>query len=175
MTSWLVLEKEFNQSGAEVAVANFIATVEFAKLDEPSNSPQETDSQSGEGVVHESPRIGDLVECEVNGALVFEQPVRVRALSEDGAWVFVEGSESGVAMENVSVVERGADKVIGPPRLPLTPAPSPREDGPLDIVFDMQSLAVSGKTSDLAAVDQLIEDLQELRPILAKRWKKAQE
>lgn len=174
MISWLVLEKEFNQSGAEVAVENFAATVEFAKLDQPSNSPQKNDSQNEQGVVESEPaRVGDLVECELNGVLMFEHPVRVRAVSDDGAWAFVEGSESGVAMKNVSVVERTrGDAPIEPPRLPLQDSKNPRADGPLDILFDMQSLAVSGKTSDLAAFDRFLEDLQELRPILAKRWKK---
>lgn len=179
MTSWLVLEKEFNQSGAEAAVMNFVSTVEFSNLTQPSNSPEKTGtSEDGDELNTEVASVGDLVECEVNGELVFASPVRIRAVSDNGEWVFVEGSESGVLMENVTVIERAKQgSFVEPPRLPLPSTPTaqpPRDDGPLQVVFDMQSLQVTGKTSDLAVVDQLIEDLQELRPILAKRWKKYQ-
>lgn len=71
-------------------------------------------------------RVGDLVEVEIAGTLLTADPVRVRAMSADREWVFVEGSETGIAMENVTVVERPAagDAPKTPPVLPLE-APNP--------------------------------------------------
>jgi hypothetical protein len=77
-------------------------------------------------------RVGDLVEVEINGSLLSESPVRIRAVTEDQAWVFVDGSETGIEMENVTVIERpeagGETKV--PPTLPLGAAKSAVDSTP---------------------------------------------
>lgn len=51
-------------------------------------------------------RVGDLIQWEVNGALQMEKPMRVRVVSDDGNWVAVEGSETGIPMSQVIVEER---------------------------------------------------------------------
>jgi hypothetical protein len=70
--------------------------------------------------------VGDLVQVEVDGVLQFAAPVRVRAVQEyEGRpWVFVEGSDAGVLMENVTLEHKehkgpsDSKPPLVPPRLP---------------------------------------------------------
>jgi hypothetical protein len=76
-------------------------------------------SEDGKPAVLGKARVGDLVEVEIAGTLVTPTPVRVRAVTEDD-WVFVDGSETGIEMENVTVVDRpDAAEARIPPKLPL--------------------------------------------------------
>ena len=47
--------------------------------------------------------VGDLVQWESGGALQFEIPRRVRWVSDDRVWLAVEGSETGIPMEQAIV------------------------------------------------------------------------
>jgi hypothetical protein len=60
-------------------------------------------------------KVGDLIQWEVGGALQMEKPMRVRAVSDDGQWVAVEGSETGIPMSEVMVQERAPAPAAAPP------------------------------------------------------------
>lgn len=126
-------------------------------------------------------RVGDVIDWEVDGNLCNPEPLRVRALSDDGKWVFVQTSSTGIPMEQVIVKQRHAipfppkvvmDQAFGlapiPPTLPLDPIPKV-ESGPLDVTFDMKTITVSGRTSSPEELQAFIDDLLDLKPILAKR------
>lgn len=52
--------------------------------------------------------IGTLVHVEIDGLLVFPQPVAVKSIFVDGQgkqWVLVEGSQSAVPKENIINIE----------------------------------------------------------------------
>ena len=167
MTSWLVLEKEFNQSGADAAVANFVATVEFAGLEKPANKPESFDSQDDRADVRiESPRVGDFVEVEVGGQLQFAAPVRVRGVSPDGAWFFVEGTETGYSMEQVTVVEPPADSGRKPPTMPLEQQKPKAEVNDLKPLFDFDSVTINTKITSQWHLTELIARLEKLKPLL---------
>ncbi|WP_143324162.1 hypothetical protein [Caulobacter sp. X] len=68
-------------------------------------------------------RLGDLVQWESQGVLQFDKPARVRFISDDGLWVGVEGSDTGVPMSEVIVEERAA---AAAPRF-VIPDEKPRE------------------------------------------------
>jgi hypothetical protein len=80
------------------------------------------------------PDVGDFIQWESGGVLAFDKPRLVRAVQEhDGIqWVFVEGSESGIPMSEVTVERRasadsplnggGNGKHTQPPKLPETDA-----------------------------------------------------
>ncbi len=77
--------------------------------------------------------VGDLIQWEADGVLRLEKPTRVRAVQEhDGKqWVFVDGSESGIPMEQVIVEQKGggvpAKGTVQPPKLSLPDdAPAPK-------------------------------------------------
>jgi hypothetical protein len=71
-------------------------------------------------------KVGDLVQWEINGTLQMERPMRVRLVSEDGQWVAVDGSETGIPMNQVLVEESAAALPKAPPRfaVELSPAES---------------------------------------------------
>jgi len=72
-------------------------------------------------------RVGDMVQWESQGALQFNTPLRVRHVHNDGQWVFVEGSKSGIPMSEVIVQERGA---TAGESFRKTPPTFPVEQGP---------------------------------------------
>lgn len=49
-------------------------------------------------------RLGDLVQWVSNGEARFSSPRRVRAITEDDQWLFVDGSQTGIPKDEVEVV-----------------------------------------------------------------------
>jgi hypothetical protein len=65
-------------------------------------------------------KVGDRVQWTAKGVDQFPDPRRVRAIDQTGEWVFVEQSETGIPMNEISVVERGIDQTgINPPTLKI--------------------------------------------------------
>ena len=127
----------FNQSAIRPAMKAYRDTLLFIEQEGASDShgtePQEganpAQEEGGKTAALGKARVGDLVEVEIGGTLLFAEPVRVRAVTEDQGWVFVEGSETGIEMENVTVLERPEPGAAAkaPPTLPL---PAPKQDVP---------------------------------------------
>jgi hypothetical protein len=120
-----MIERGFTKQGAEAATDNYKSTFEFAGLGEPDKMSDENGSnREGGGVKYGGARVGDLIDYETGGAIANPEPMRVRALSADQAWVFVEGSETGLEMEQVIVKERAqSDGSKERPTLPLMQPP----------------------------------------------------
>jgi len=124
LETYLVRDRSFSEGGARDLMAEYKATIAFAKLKE-TDQLAPGDAIVSNGNNKDTPanvEVGDLVNAEVEGALVFPEPKRVRAI-HDG-WIFVDDIEAGVEAENVEIVEKG--QVIIPPveqkvapRLPL--------------------------------------------------------
>jgi hypothetical protein len=118
----------FNKSAIRPAVKAYLETLRFLQ------DAGVTESHRGGGEPDESSRtagnefdevyggalVGDLVDYEVGGALANSEPLRVRALSSDGNWVFVDGSETGLEMNQIIVRQRAsADTDVERPTLPF--------------------------------------------------------
>lgn len=167
MASWLVLDRHFNQSGADAAIENFKVTVDFASLDKPDFSPQKNDSQVREDVVEKRrPQIGDFVEVEVRGQLQFAEPVHVRGISGDGDWFFVDGAETGYAMEHLTVVDPPADSRRQPPRMLLEEEKPDLAVNDLKPLFDFDSVTIKTKITSQWHLTELISRLEKLMPLL---------
>jgi len=54
----------------------------------------------------QSASIGDAVQCEPQGVARFQEPRRVTGL--DGEWAFIEGSQTGVLLAELVVIQRAA-------------------------------------------------------------------
>jgi len=118
----------FNQTAIRPAMKAYRDTLLFLEQEGANDSHG---NQRSDGADSEAPeggksaalgkaRVGDMVEVEIAGSLITPDPVRVRALSDDGEWVFVEGSETGIEMENVTVIERpDSTEAKVAPKLPL--------------------------------------------------------
>ena len=81
------------------------------KAEESASSEDGEESQTGFG----GARVGDLIQWESGGVLQLERPARVRLVTDDGQWVCVENSETGIPMTEVTVLERAP---AAPPPLP---------------------------------------------------------
>ncbi len=78
--------------------------------------PQEDEEENS--TVFGGARVGDLIQWESGGALQLERPTRVRLVTDDGQWVCVEHSETGIPMSEVIVMQPASAE---PPRFALTP------------------------------------------------------
>ncbi len=121
------LEREnFNPSAVRPAARAFLKTIEFlasvgaseSNGNEPSDdvvSPS-TDTETAT-VTYGGAQVGDYVQWESGGDLRLPEPMRVRAIHDDGEWVFIDGHRAGIPMSEVIVQEREPD--TSPPILPL--------------------------------------------------------
>jgi hypothetical protein len=116
--TWLVLNKDFNETGAKDLIAEFRETAEFAHLFQPADM-SDRKAVSEQEPLPEPAVVGDMVQVEINGALQLSKPARVRAIQEhDGkSWVFVEGSDTGIPMEQILVQTKAAQAATPAPRL----------------------------------------------------------
>lgn len=87
-TAFLEQEKAYESGGAS------------GRHDEESDQPDDDEKKFG------GADVGDLIRWESEGVLKPPEPRRVRAISEDGQWVFVEQSGTGIPMDQV-IVEQG--------------------------------------------------------------------
>ncbi len=161
LQTYLVRDRGFSESGARDLIAQYKDTIAFAKLGQPAIIAPASQEQKPEG---DKIEIGDLIQIEVDGALAFEAPARVRAVQEhDGrTWVFIEGSEAGILMEQTILEQKGKTDLappLIPPRLPEktieTPQPGTRrevfalDEG--DVVVTFPDVLSAESFSDLKA------------------------
>ena len=111
----------FNPNSVPKAAKAFLETALFVEQLGGTDSRGPGD---GKGAESDSPdaktvfggaSLGDLIQWECQGALQFETPRRVRWISEDGDWLAVEGSDTGIPMSQVTVEQVGAK---APPPVP---------------------------------------------------------
>jgi hypothetical protein len=131
LMTYLVRDRGFSEGGARDLITEYRETIKFAKLSQSDNIPPQ---EEGEDEVTDLPEVGDLVQVEVGGALQLEKPALIRAIQErDGQkWVFVEGSTTGIEMENVQVIKKGDSRPPGGPPPILALEPGWREERLLD-------------------------------------------
>lgn len=118
--AFLLREKDFNKNAVPEFVGNLRANLRLAQIDSPANiQPAKAEQPPKKDVA-----VGDLVQWESNGKLQMVTPMRVRAMTEDAQWVFVEGSETGIPMAEVLLQAKGEQQATPaamptPPTLPL--------------------------------------------------------
>lgn len=113
----------FTQSAAETFLRVYDATIAYAGLSTSDKSEPEAEVTPEDEIALPEIGVGDLVQVEINGVAALPNPVRVRAVQDhDGKpWVFVEGSESGVPLEQIQLHRKAspAAAFAAPPVLPL--------------------------------------------------------
>lgn len=127
----------FNQTATKPAARAYLQTLAF--LEEAGASESHGASSHGAPesdlpdvvggleppeTIYGGAHVGDLVQWESGGALQFEKPLRVRWVSDDSQWVAVDGSDTGIKMSEVHVLERGA---LAPPSVPPQSATKAQE------------------------------------------------
>lgn len=109
----LVLKGRYTESAAKTFLSVYDDTIAYAGLS-ISGKSAENDS------AHESRfKVGDFVQWESGGMLQFTEPRRVTRLSADGQFVFAEGSETGLPINEVKLMEVKARGEMPPPPPPI--------------------------------------------------------
>jgi len=145
LRSYLVRENFLDRAISPI-ISAFTDTCAFLKQENAFESDSARESGGAESMLpdeleSEEPPVtyggacvGDLVQWESGGALQFERPRRVRLVTPDGQYVAVDGSETGIPMDQVIVQERAPPDRPQPPMFPLglgelPPAEKPPEVG----------------------------------------------
>lgn len=115
----LVLKGAFTEPAAKLFLSVYDDTISFAGLSD-SDKESSVIAAIGNEIEDEeddephkrklTAEVGDLVQVEIGGTLQIQKPVRVRAIQHDQgrAWVFVEGSDTGIPMEQIVVEAKGS-------------------------------------------------------------------
>jgi hypothetical protein len=125
----------FNQTAIRPATKAYLQTLLFLEEAGASESHRgekarvsDAGGSGGNGATYGGACVGDYVDYENGGAIANPEPMRVRAVTEDQAWVFVDDSETGLEMDQVIVRERPeTDAKPERPILPLPKAPDAEE------------------------------------------------
>lgn len=159
------------QSAADV-IRVYNDTIGYAEIAESDTSSDEDQRESPEPKREPSgiaPKVGDYVQWVSNGVVQFPEPQRVRAISEDSDWAFVEGSQTGIEMTELEVVQ--------PPRrsAPTLPLPEdeptvydradPREKDRMKVVWEGSLIHISA-TVDKAGLERLRKKLDAMETLL---------
>lgn len=95
-------EPPFNEKAVDAFIREYKDTIAFAKLTESDKVGSEDGDRTGADGGAYVPKIGDYIQWESNGILQFKEPKRVTGLSDDGKFVFVEGSSTGAPIGEVT-------------------------------------------------------------------------
>lgn len=120
--SELKFDHGFTEDAASKFLRVFDETIQFAGLpigDTVADRQPATERKSDDSATPKppaprvGPRVGDFVQWTCSGVDMFSPPARVNWVSDDGAWLRVDGSSTGIPMTEAHVV--------GPPSAPATP------------------------------------------------------
>ena len=138
-------EGKFNPDTVHGFIANFLDTLRFARLlpdgtmDGCAEEPPAADAEKRDLSV----AVGTYVQWTSAGNDMFAVPRVVRGLSSDGQWAFVEGSETGVPVQELTVMEtpKPMASAAQPPSNPFfkpaeAPPPSGAEQAEEKKIFD---------------------------------------
>lgn len=169
----------FNQSAIRPAMKAYRDTLLFLEREgvseshgtESSAGPIFTPSDGGDGATNDKARVGDLVDVEIAGTLLTSRPVKVRSVTDDQEWVFVEGSETGIEMSQVIVRERASEMqppLKAPPTLALENNTAPPPKGSRSETFDTDEGEIRITwPSNLSA--QSVDDMTDWLELLMRR------
>jgi len=129
--------KGYNQSAVKPAARSYLDTLDYLeetgasknygfehRSGQESGLPEQRGGAEDDAPKYGGAQIGDLVQWESQGVLQLEKPLRVRFVSDDGQWIAVEGSETGIPMNEVIVESVASKAALPPPIFKLPEAPS---------------------------------------------------
>jgi hypothetical protein len=108
LTDW---EPPFNDNSVDGFIKEYKDTINFAKLTESDQVSLKNGESDGAYV----PQIGDYVQWESSGALQLAEPTRIRAITPDGKFALIEGSNSGIPISELIKEQASAGSSLTPP------------------------------------------------------------
>lgn len=116
----LIFDWRFNENVVDAFIREFRATVAYAKLNK-SDTLSDSDGEKTENVGNTvALKIGDYVQWESQGVVQFESR-RITGFSPDEQYALVEGSNTGLPVKELTVMENAPDSQtppLGDMRLP---------------------------------------------------------
>lgn len=134
LTYYLVREKNFNPNTVKDFIKSFRETIRFAGLTKSDNmsSADLANPENPKDDAGREPRIkvGDTVQWTSGGVDQLAMPVRVVSISPDGLYAFLEGSNTGLPVEELTVATafaqaKPSDQAPPQGSGPLPPPPPP--------------------------------------------------
>lgn len=165
--SELRIDGGFTEDGAKAFLRVFDDALSYAKVGD-SDKKSDTGGPIDRKLEPPNPQVavGDLVCVEANGQIVFEK-TRVRHI--DGQWVFVEASETGAKMSDVTLLEKASPAGETPPTLALE-----RDDGSSAAGQEMDRFTVDEGVVKIVFPSGMTRDsVEELEAFLGLFIKKA--
>lgn len=161
------------ESAAEV-LRVYRETLAYAGLtdsDKHSDEGEVPPPVQGDVGTRTSVKVGDFVQWVSGGVVQFAEPKRVRAISDDGDWAFVEGSMTGIAMAELeTLAPPKANRA--PPTLALPEddptvydRADPREKDRMKVVWEGALIHISA-TVDKAGLERLRKKLDAMETLL---------
>jgi hypothetical protein len=114
---------KFNPNAVEGFIREYKATIAFAKLTESTKAGSEPENKGEESKV-KGPyvaKVGDWVQWEHNGILGFPEAKRLKGISPDGDWAYVDGQNGAVPISELLPESAPSS----PPIIPSTSTPRP--------------------------------------------------
>lgn len=121
IAAYLLREKDFNRNTVQDFIKDFRANVAYAGLAVSDNIPPKGQPEPLADNTPAAVKIGSSVQWEPNGILQFTEPKRVTGFSDDKEYLFVEGSLTGIPVNEVTVMPEAAVNIPAIP--PATPTP----------------------------------------------------
>jgi hypothetical protein len=110
VSNHLIMKRSFMPLGAKQAAKAFKDTISVAKLKDSSYSPGD-----GNGGVKANLAPGDIVQWESQGMIQFDKPRKITGFSEDGVYAFIEGTKTGVPVQQLQKVAAPGQPKSDPP------------------------------------------------------------
>lgn len=157
----LIASKGFNPKAVDEFIKDFRTTLKNGGVSDSQVLESKEKDLEDEGSQF---KVGDFVQWESQGVLQFQEPRRIREISDDGAWAFVEGSNTGVPMSQLSVVEQPkVNPPAGEPPKPRTVVEEIKRTpvgSEIPVAADcVMGVTASGKVTQ-GGIDKLISYLQ---------------
>ncbi len=179
---FLTYDKEFQSAAADSVIKTYKETIKYSKLDAKTGISDNLDNEvdNSDDIDEEEATeitIGTHVQWTSQGAYQFSTPRKVIDVSNDGNWVFVEGTATGLPMSELSVMEPSTVQAAqsAAARPPANPYFNKESEATIDgcakeqITLDEGPVIIS-RPSSLSA--DSVEDLEYWLQGLMRRWKR---
>lgn len=130
----------FNDKSVDGFIKEYSETIRFAKLDQSDETVAEpVEAEPGASPKFFVPKIGDYVQWEINDVLQLPEATRVRAIMPDGKFVMLEGSNTGVPVEQLLPEQAPAGAAAGVITSPIDLRPhAPAPGKPQKDIFSLK-------------------------------------
>jgi hypothetical protein len=181
LKTYLIFDVGLRDGAVNECMRVFAATMAFAKFSGSGMIAEAAEDNSRNG----SPQIevGASVQWSSGGVLQFDAPRAVTGLSLDGRFIFVEGSSTGLPIEEVEIVQPAPETPASPPSpatattTPPVPSRQTTQLAPLKIGIERASfplkggLAVVEMPAELSAED--FEDFEAWMQLVLRKAKRS--